>query len=620
MSAAENKENLEQFEFKAEMKQLLNLIVHSLYTHPEIFLRELVSNASDAMNKARYLQATGEDILDKGKDLEIRISVDPKEQTFSIRDNGIGMTHEELIDNLGTVARSGTGEFLKKLKEENKNAGDLIGQFGVGFYSVFMVTDKVTVETRHAKPGSKGYRWVSSGEGSYTIEETGKPDRGTTITFKLKDTAKEFAEDWKVRETIRKYSNFADFPIYIGDSKVNTVEALWRKQKSEIKQEDVAEFYKFITGDFEEPLDHLHLSIESAGAQFKALLFIPAKAPLDFMRMHEHKGLQLYSNRIMIIEDCKGLLPEYLQFVRGVVDTFDLPLNVSREMVQNSPVMDKIKGTLTAKIIQWVEKLAADNKDKYLTFYKNFGSLMKLGINADFLNRDKLIELLRFKTSTTKPEDFTSLKEYAGRMKENQKEIYYLSGDNREALERNPNLEYFKKHDIEVLFLTDPVDVFVVPSVMEYDKKPIKAIDKWNIDLSAEEKKEDAKEAGLSNSLVKIFKEALKDKVEDVRISKRLVDSAVTLVTGDKGMDPQLERMMAMMGQNVPKSKKIMEINAAHPVMKNLEKKLLENVPEARIQKYALHLFESAELVEGDLSSRTDYVKRMMEIMEEATK
>ncbi|MEI8012601.1 MAG: molecular chaperone HtpG [Candidatus Omnitrophota bacterium] len=615
----ENK-STQTFEYKAEMKQLLQLIIHSLYTHPEVFLRELISNASDALNKLRYLQLTDETILDRGKDLEIKITVDPKEMLFTLSDNGIGMTKEDLTESIGTIARSGTLEFLKKIKEEKKDAGDLIGQFGVGFYSVFMVTDEVSIETRHASQDSKGYRWVSSGEANFSIEEISRQERGTKISFKFKESLKEFADDHKIRQIIKKYSNFAAFPIIVGTDKVNTVEALWRKAEADVKDDERNEFYKFITNDYEDPLAALQVSVEGAGAEFKALLFIPRQAPFDLMRTRQHKTVQLYTNKIMIMDDCKDLLPEYLQFIRGVVDTSELPLNVSREVVQNSSAMTKIKAALTVKIIQWLQKMSLKESEKYLTFYKTFGPLFKTGLNSDFTNRDKLIELLRFESSTQKPEEMTSFKDYVGRMKESQKDLYYLTGDNRAQIEHNPNLEYFKKHDIEVLFLFDPIDVFIIPSISEYDKKQVKAIDKGDIELEAGASPVKKEDDDLSKSLIVLFKDALKDKVEDVKISKRLVDSAVTLVTGDAGMDRQMERMMKMMGQEAPASKRIMEVNVEHPVIRNLSRRYLLNASDDFIKKCIVQLYESAQIMDGELQSKSDYVKRMMEIMEEATK
>lgn len=609
----------EKFEYQAEMKQLLNLIVHSLYTHPEVFLRELISNASDALNKARYRQLTDQEILDKDKELAIRIQLDAEKKTFSIEDCGIGMSKEELIKNIGTVARSGTLEFLKNLKEDQKNSGDLIGQFGVGFYSVFMVTDEVTVETRSADPDSQGYRWVSSGEGSYTIEEIDKADRGTKIIFTLKEDHADFTQDFQVKEIIKKYSNFADFPIYVGEDKVNTVDAIWRKDEKEVKEEERNEFYKFITNDYDNPLTSTHLNIEGSGASFKALLFIPQRAPYDLMRTQQHKTVQLYTNKIMIMDDCKDLLPEYLQFVRGVVDTSDLPLNVSREVVQKSAAMAKIKTALTGKILQWLKRMANKDNETYLKFYKTFGQLFKTGLNSDFANRDKLIELLRFESSNLKAGEVTSLKDYVSRMKEDQKEIYYLTGDHRDHVEQNPNLEYFRKHDLEVLLLVDPVDTFIIPGINEFDGKPVKGIDKGDLELpqTEDENKEDDK---LSESLLGLFKDTLKEKVEDVKISKRLVESAVTLVTGKDGMDRQMERMMKMMGQEAPASKRVMEVNVDHPVLKNLSRRYISNASDPMLKKCIVQLYESAQLMDGELPSRADYINRMMEIMEEATK
>jgi len=463
-------QQLQTFEFKAEMKQLLNIIVHSLYTHPEIFLRELISNASDALNKVRFRLLTDKNILDPDDELQIKIEVDEKKRLFVIEDNGIGMTYDELVNNIGTVARSGTLEFLNRMKEEGKSLdGNLIGQFGVGFYSVFMVTDEVIIETRSADINSKGYRWKSSGEGTFTIEEYDKKNRGTRISFILKDSAKEFSSEYRIKEIIEKYSNFADFPILLKGKKINKVSALWQRKADEITDKDAYEFYKFLTNDMDDPLGYWAISVEGV-VNFKALLFIPSKAPFDYLWLQKEKSLHLYSNKILIQSDCKDLLPEYLRFTKGVVDTSDLPLNISREVTQYTPVMEKIRGILTAKILGFLKDWAENKQDKYLKFYKNFGTLLKSGLNSDFVNRDKLIELLLFESSAKPQGQMTSLKEYVSRMKDFQKEIYYLSGDNRDLLEHNPKLEYFRKNGIEVLFLTEPIDVFIMPGITEYEK------------------------------------------------------------------------------------------------------------------------------------------------------
>ncbi|MFQ5751964.1 MAG: molecular chaperone HtpG, partial [bacterium] len=373
----------------------------------------------------------------------------------------------------------------------------------------------------------------------------------------------------------QKYSNFVDFPIFVGKEEVNRVSALWHKQKDQIKEEELTEFYKFIANDFNPPLGHLHLSIEGT-VNFKALIFVPETAPALLFREHLEKSLQLYSNKIFIQDDCKELLPEYLRFLKGVVDTEDLPLNVSREVTQSSPAMAKIKNVLTSKILAFFADWAKNEKGKYEKFYKNFGPIFKTGVNTDFSNKDKIVELLRFESSKVEKGELTSLQEYVGRMKKDQKEIYYLSGEHREVIEKNPNLEYFKKNDLEVLLLTDPFDVFIVPSLNEYDKKPLKSIDNADLDLKQDEKSQkEAMSEHLSKSLIEIFKKTLGDKVQDVIASKRLVDSAVTLVVGKEGMDKQMEKMMKMMNQDYAGSKKILEVNLSHPLIKNLGNKII---------------------------------------------
>ncbi|NCU33140.1 MAG: molecular chaperone HtpG, partial [Candidatus Moranbacteria bacterium] len=400
------------------------------------------------------------------------ITHDEKKKTLTIEDNGLGMTRDELINNIGTVAKSGTLSFLEEMKKTGKAMDEsLIGQFGVGFYSVFMVTEEVTIETRYAAKDSHGYKWVSSGEGMYTIEETKKEKRGTRISFTLKKDAEEFAEEFRIKNIIEKYSNFADFPIYLGKNKINSVDALWRKDTKQITDEELTEFYKFVSHDYEKPLGHLQLSLEGAAVSFKALLFVPHMAPFDLYRNPEPKTVNLYTNKILIQNDCKHLLPDYLRFVRGVVDTADLPLNVSREVTQNSPVMAKIKNILVSKLLALFADWAKTDTEKYTRFYSQFGRMFSTGMNSDFSNREKIMELLRFESTATKEGDYRSLAEYANNMRSEQKEIYYLSGENRESIERNPNLEYFKKNNIEVFLLTDPIDIFVFPGIGEYEKK-----------------------------------------------------------------------------------------------------------------------------------------------------
>ncbi|MDR0927033.1 MAG: molecular chaperone HtpG [Ignavibacteria bacterium] len=610
----------QQFEFKAEMKQLLHLIIHSLYTHPEIFIRELISNGSDALNKLRFHKLTDSNILSPDLPLSIHIRIDKDAATFSLEDSGIGMTKDELVANIGTIASSGTVSFLEQLKQTpNMDLGQLIGHFGVGFYSVFMVTDEVMIETRHYATDSQGYKWVSRGEDSFTIEEIEREQRGTTISFKLKDEFKQFAEEYAVRNAINKFSNFVDFPIYINDVEVNRVSAIWHKKKEDITDEELNEFYKFISNDYQNPLEHLVLNIEG-NINFKAILFIPTTAPTALFRDVSEKSLQLYVNRVFIQDDAKELLPDYLRFVKGVVDCEDLPLNVSREFTQNSPLMQKIKSILVSKILQWLEDIATKSNELYLQIYKNFSSLLKTGINSDYANTSKVTELLRFETSKTNANECVSLKEYSLRMKGDQKDIYYIFGAARELLSNNPNLEYFKKNEIEVLFLTDPVDVFCIPYIHEYDGKHIVSIDKADIQIDEKNADNTINSDSNNTSIISIFKDILGDKVEDVIISKRLVTSPVTLVVGKSGMDPQMEKVMTLLNKDFQASKRILEINPTHPLLQNLERIAKENPKDERLSNAVYQLFESAMLIEGQIKDPNEFVQRMVFFMTDATK
>ena len=659
------KTSRQQFEFKAEMKQLLHLIVNSLYTNPEVFLRELISNSSDALNKLRFRQVTGENVQSPKVPLKIKIEVDEKGQTFSIEDTGVGMTFDDLTERLGTIASSGTMEFLRQLKDQkNKLDGNMIGQFGVGFYSAFMVAEQITVETRHADPDEKAYIWVSDGKGTYEIEESDRTVRGTRISFRLKDEHKEFAGAERIRQLIRKYSNFVDYTIEVNGEEVNSRGAVWHKNKNEVTDEERNEFYKFISNDFQEPLDHLHLSMEGR-INFKALVFVPKKAKPDFFRAESLKSLQLYSNRVFVRENCEELLPEYLRFVEGVVDSEDLPLNVSREVTQHSPVMAKIREVLVNKIFGMIEYWAESEPDKFRTFYDEFGPLFKSGLNSDFANRDRITELLRFHSTLTPAatggadsgadsggaaskhaggadsgadsggaasksesgsapgpmDDLISLSGYVERMPESQKEIFYLSGENLAELRRDPRLEYFRKKEIEVLLLSDPVDAFVVPGIGSYKEKPLKSIEKADIDL--EDDPDDEKADRLSDEdldrLLAVFREEAGERVENVVASRRLVDSAVTLTIGKEGMDSHMERMMKMMDQDVGPSRRVLEVNPSHPVIRNMSR-IQKTGNEEMVRLMARQLYDGARLMQGELESPGDFVARMTRVMELATK
>lgn len=610
-------QHAEQFAYKAEMQQLLHLIIHSLYTHPEVFLRELISNSSDALNKVRFRSLTDAPSVSAESELSVHITTDKENNTLIIEDSGCGMSREELIENLGTVAKSGTLEFLQKVREGKQSTeGDLIGQFGVGFYSVFMVTDEVSVETRSANPEEKAWRWTSCGEGTYTVEPSDKETRGTRITFTLREEHKEFSEEYRIKDIVKKYSNYVDFPIYVNDEKVNSVTALWHKKSADITEDELEEFYKFVTNDFDKPLGHIQLSLEGA-VEFKALLFIPSVAPAQMFRDMEERSANLYANKVLIQQHCKDLLPEYLRFVRGVVDTPDLPLNVSREITQNSPVMAKIRSVITGKTLGLLEDWAQNDTEKYNTFYKNFGMMLLLGINHDYANRERLIKLLRFSTSLTEGETRISLADYAGRMKSEQKEIYYISGDNRAQVLGSPNIEYFIKNSLEVLLLTDPVEVFTAPYIGEYEGKRLVAADKAELPNESDTASENKTES--ETSLIGIFKEILGDKVEDVRSSKRLVSSAVALVAGKQSLDPHMEKMMKMMDKDFSPNKKALEINPDHPLVKNLIA-IVEKDKDSVMVKDAVHqLYDAALLLDGALANPTDFINRMTNFMAKAT-
>ncbi|NLO19754.1 MAG: molecular chaperone HtpG [Ignavibacteria bacterium] len=610
----------QEFEYKAEMKQLLNLIINSLYTQQEIFLRELVSNSSDALNKVRFRRLSDSNFLDADVPLKIWIEVDKDKELFSIEDSGVGMSKDDLINQLGTIASSGTLEVLQQIRQRQQSFdGNLIGQFGVGFYSVFMVTDEITVDTRYIENDSIGLRWKSIGEDKFSIEEIEKKERGTKIYFKLKEDFKEYYEPERIKIILQKYSNFVDFPIFLNGEEINKVSAIWHKKKDDVKEDELNEFYKFISNDFQDPLAHIHLSIEG-NVNFKSLLFIPQSAPpMLFKDVHE-KSVQLYSSKIFIQDDCKELLPEYLRFLRGLVDTEDLPLNVSRELTQNSPVLAKIKNVITSKTLAHLEEIAENDKGKYEKFFKNFGSLFKLGVNSDWSNKEKITNLLRFESSALPKGEITSFKEYISRMKAEQKEIFYLTGDSREKVEQNPNLEYFKKNELEVLYLSDPVDVFTIPYISEFDGKELKSADKVDIKVSKEEETRlDSLTEDSSKSLIELFKDVLKDKVEDVLVSKRLVESPVTLVVGKEGLDAQMEKMMQYLDKEFTASKRILEINTTHPLIKNLAKMHIANDKNELLRSSITQLYEGALLIDGYLKNPNEFVKRTFDFMEKAT-
>lgn len=618
MSEKDSALKAEEFQFKAEMSQLLHLITHSLYSHREIFLRELVSNASDALNKLHFKSLTDQSVLGEDGELQIEIDLNEEEKTFSIRDNGIGMSKEDLQNNIGTIASSGTANFLKQLTGDNKKDMELIGQFGVGFYAVFMVADEVTIETR-AYNEEQGYKWVSAGTGSYTIEEVDLEKRGTRISFKFKESAEEFASKWRIESVIKKYSNFVSFPIVLNSEKTNQSTALWSKQKSEVKEEEYKEFFKYISNSSNDPMDCLHMSVE-APVQFKSILFVPDEAERFLFTQDLETKLHLYVKRVFIQNDCKELLPKYMRFISGVVDSEDLSLNVSREVTQKSAVLEKINKYLMRKLLGMFKDWAEKDEEKYAKFWEKFGYFIKEGIHTDFSNKDKLVELYRCYSSND-AEKLTSLKEYVERMNPDQEEIYYIFGKDRATIENSPNLEYFKKNNIEVLYLLEEIDDFIMPSIMTYKEKNIVGIDKADLKLK-DESKEDEAEALSSDSKEKViecFKKVLGENVSDVIESKRLVDSACTLVSPKDAMNANMERMMKMMDQNFQGSKRVMEVNLSNPLVKNLSVLLEKSPDDSLISDCIMQLFEGASLLEGALENPATMIPRGTRFMEKAT-
>lgn len=606
---------VEEFQFQAEMSQLLHLITHSLYSHREIFLRELVSNASDALNKLHFAALTDSSILGEDGDLKIQLTLDEEKKSLTISDNGIGMNKDELIANIGTIANSGTSNFMQNMTGDKTKDIELIGRFGVGFYAVFMVSDEVTVESRSYQD-EKGWRWISNGTGSFTIEEIEKPTRGTSISFTLKEDAAEFATKWKVDSIIKKYSDFVSFPIFVGEEQANKSTALWARSKDEVTEEEYKEFFGYIAHSGGEPMSWQHLSVE-APVQFNSILYIPTEPDRFNGQQEQHSKVHLYVKRVFIQNDCKDLLPPWLRFVQGVVDSEDLTLNVSREVTQDSPVMAKIQKYLVKKIMGELSDWAKSDKEKYDNFWSKFGNFIKEGIHADPGHKEKLLDLYRAQSSNG-ADAWVSLQDYVDRMKDGQEEIYYVYGKNRAAIESNPNLEYFKKNEIEVLYITEEIDDFVMPTMGPYLEKQIVGIDKADLKLDAaeDEPKETESEEKTKNSLIDLFKTTLGDKVSDVTPSNRLVDSACTLVSPKEGMNANMERMMKMMDQNFQGAKRVMEINLKNPLIQSLGTIQEKNGGDPLLTEMIDQLFESASLLEGSLEDPAPMAARSAKLME----
>ena len=613
--------------FQTEVKQLLQLMIHSLYSNKEIFLRELISNASDAADKLRFEALSDAALFENDSELNIRIAFDKAARTLTISDNGIGMNRQEVIDNIGTIAKSGTREFFSQLSGDQKKDAALIGQFGVGFYSAFIVADKVVLTTRRAGlTAEHGVRWESAGEGDFTLETVEKASRGTEIVLHLRDGDDEFLSDWKIKSTIRKYSDHITLPIVMKkaewkdgeevptdeDETVNKASALWARSKNDITEDEYKEFYKHVGHDFEPPLAWSHNRVEGR-QEYISLLYVPTRAPFDLYDRDRRHGIKLYVKRVFIMDDAEQLMPQYLRFVRGVIDSADLPLNVSREILQHSKDIDAIKAGSVKKVLGLLEDLAENEPEKYAGFWKEFGRVLKEGPGEDFANKEKIAGLLRFASTLTDAEEQTvSLKDYIARMKDGQEHIYYITADSFAAAQHSPHLEIFRKKGIEVLLLSERVDEWLVSGLTEFDGKKLQSVAKGDLDLGKledeAEKEEQKKAEDAFKPLVERIQTALGERVKEVRVTHRLTDSPACLVTGAQDMSANLERLLKAAGQNAPSTKPTLEINPQHALVTRLQ----AEQEDARFADLAYLLFDQALLAEGgQLEDPASFVRRL---------
>jgi len=613
--------------FQAEVQQILHLVTHSLYSNKEIFLRELVSNASDACDKLRFEALDNAVLYEDAPTLEVRVFFDAEARTLTIRDNGIGMSEEEAIAHLGTIAKSGTREFMSRLEGDQKKDANLIGQFGVGFYSGFIVADRMTVETRRAGlPAEQGVRWSSTGTGDFEVETIAKPARGTDVILHLREDAAEFLSTWKLKSIISKYSDHISLPILMKKEEwdaeakkqvvkdewetVNKAAALWTRSKSDVTDAEYQEFYKQISYDSQAPLAYTHNRVEGR-TEYTQLLYVPAKAPFDLWNRDKRGGVKLYVKRVFIMDDAEALMPVYLRFVKGVIDSADLPLNVSRELLQESRDVKAIREGSTKRVLSMLEDVAENQKDKYAEFWGQFGAVLKEGVGEDFANQERLARLLRF--ASTQADEGVSFTDYVSRMKEGQEAIYYITADTLVAAKGSPQLEVFKKKGIEVLLLTDRVDEWMLSHLYEFDGKPLQSVAKGAFDLGKlqdEEEKKQAEAAAESfKPVLEKLQAALKDRAQDVRASTRLVDSAACLVVEEGAMSGHLARMLKQAGQAAPEAKPILEVNPGHALVKKLES-------EAQFDDLAHVLFDQAVLAEGgQLQDPAAHVQRMTRLL-----
>ena len=611
--------------FQAEVRDLLKLMIHSLYSHREIFLRELISNASDANDRLRFAAIADPTLLSEDRDLEIRVDADPKNGTITIRDNGIGMTREDAIANLGTIARSGTAEFFRSLSGDQQKDSALIGQFGVGFYSAFIVAERVEVVSHKAgTPADSAVHWESSADGDFTVETITRSERGTTVTLHLKADAKEFADPYRVRSLIRRYSDHIGFPVRMrkeGEASleyelVNEAKALWTVPRTEIKDEEYKQFYQHIAHDYTDPLAWSHNKVEGK-REYTSLLYIPGRAPFDLWQRDAARGLKLYVRRVFIMDDAEQFLPQYLRFVKGIVDSSDLPLNVSRELLQQDPEVDAIRGGLTKRVLDMLAKLMKDDAEKYATFWKEFGTVLKEGIAQDTANKDKILPLLRFASTHEAADQPTmSLAQYVERMKPGQEKIYYLIAESVAAARSSPYIEQLREHGLEVLLLSERIDEWVMGQIDEFEGKKFKDASRGDLELGSLEnefEKQQREEARKeSKGLLKRVKDALGDRVQEVRTSVRLRESPACLVLGEHDMGASMRRILSAAGQKVPESKPVLEINTGNTLVK-----YLDSVTDAgQFNELAQLLYDQASLAEGgQLANPADYVQRLNRLL-----
>ncbi len=631
----------QKFEFKTEVKELLNLMIHSLYSHKEIFLRELISNASDAIDKARYESLTNNAIIDAAGPWKIMIKKDKAAGTLTVSDNGIGMTADEIISALGTIAHSGTTDFLKALHDKDaKDKPELIGQFGVGFYSSFMVADKVTVISRKAGTlDKKAVLWQSAADSSFTTDDAEKETVGTDVVLHLKEEEKKYLEEWELRTVIKKYSDYIEYPIIMEverekeddkdkgkkvrateEERVNSGKAIWLRDKSEVQDGEYNEFYRHISHDFGDPARIIHYKAEGT-SEFTALLYIPSKAPLGMFYKDYKIGPALYVKRVQIMDHCEQLVPEYLRFVKGVVDSSDLPLNVSREILQNNRHVEIIKRNIVKKVLDTLGEMKKNEYPRYVDFYKEFGRVLKEGIHYDLSKKEQISDLLLFPSTKTGPDSFTTLQDYVNGMPEGQESIYYITGKTYGEVSNSPYVEVFRDKGYEVLVMLDEIDDFIMGGLFEYKGKKLKSVVKGDIDLDKDSASAREKAKGEFERLIEFIKEILKDDVKDVRLSGRLKDSACCLVTEEGGIDPNMEKLLKAMGQDVPTAKRILEINPSHPLLETMKGVLDKEGRAPVLREYAELLYNQALLLEGSRpKDPAAFVKAVSKLMVDSAK